>query len=184
MSTTVAEWSEKWMMKFNSDKCKVLQIGRNNPKYEYTIKDGSEHVPLGSTYCEKDLGVHVDSMLNFNHHMSEIIKKARGVSAMLLRTFTYKKSDVMVPLFKSLVRPHLEYSNAVWCPYLLKDIQRIEKVQRHFTKRIEGMDGLTYEQRLQKLNLPSLEYRRLRGDLIEVFKITHNIYDPISTKDL
>ena len=103
---------------------------------------------------------------------------------MLLRNFTYKSSEVLNPLFKSLVRPHLEYANSVWCPYLKKDINRIEKVQRHYTKKIHNMKGLTYHQRLEKLKLPSLEYRRVRGDLIEVYKITHNIYDPMTTQGL
>ena len=46
------------------------------------------------------------------------------------------------------------------------------------------MKDLSYQQRLQEINLPSLEYRRVRGDLIEVYKITHNIYDQLSTKSL
>ena len=79
----------------------------------------------------------------------------------------------MVPLFKSLVRPILEYGNAVWAPYKVKDKNLVESVQRHFTKVIIGMKDLDYPQRLEKLNLPSLEFRRLRGDMIEVYKILH-----------
>ena len=103
---------------------------------------------------------------------------------MLLRTFTNKNSEIHVPLFKSLVRPYLEYSNSVWNPYLKSDINRIEKVQKNYTKRLQGMNGLSYHQRLERLKLPSLEYRRVRGDLIEVYKITHNIYDPVTTSVL
>ena len=80
----------------------------------------------------------------------------------------------MIPLYKSLIRPILEYGNAVWCPYKAKDIDLIEDVQRYYTKRIIGMYDLSYEERLQALKLPSLCYRRVRGDMIEVFKITHN----------
>ena len=72
----------------------------------------------------------------------------------------------------------------MWSPYKKKDIDRIEKVQRHFTKRITNVKTLSYHDRLKTLKLPSLEYRRLRGDLIEVYKITHNVYDHITTKDL
>ena len=171
-------------MKFNSTKCKILHIGKNNPKFDYTIKEGDSNVPLTETTCEKDLGVNVDNLLNFNKHISNLVKKARSISAMLLRTFTNKSSDIHVPLFKSLVRPHLEYSNSVWNPYFKNDINRLEKVQKNYTKRIQGMKEIKYHQRLEKLKLPSLEYRRLRGDLIEVYKITHNIYDPISTDSL
>ena len=103
---------------------------------------------------------------------------------MLLRTFTNKSPEIHVPIFKSLVRPHLEYANSVWNPYLKNDINRLEKVQKNYTKRIQGMKDLNYHQRLEKLKLPSLEYRRVRGDIIEVYKITHNIYDPISTNVL
>ena len=65
-----------------------------------------------------------------------------------------------------------------------KDIDRIERVQRQFTKKISGLNTLEYTDRLRKLNLPSLEFRRLRGDLIETYKITHKIYDPLTTNTL
>ena len=107
-----------------------------------TIKEGDKNVPLKETICEKDLGVNVDSLLDFNTHISEIVKKARGVSCMILRNFTYKNSEILIPLFKSLVRPHLEYCNSVWSPYKKKDINRIEKVQRHYTKKVADVKSL------------------------------------------
>ena len=82
------------------------------------------------------------------------------------------------------MRPHLEYANPVWSPYLVKDIKRIESVQRQFTKKITGLRSLKYEDRLKKLKLPSLVYRRKRGDMIECYKLTHHIHDPLTTKSL
>ena len=90
----------------------------------------------------------------------------------------------MVPLFKSMVRPILEYANPVWAPYLKQDIQAIQNIQKNYTKRIYGLKKMSYHERLKFLNLPSLEYRRLRGDMIEVFKIIHEIYDPKTTNKL
>ena len=103
---------------------------------------------------------------------------------MLVRNIMFKEIDIMTPLFKGIVRPILEYGNVVWCPYMVKDITRVENVQRHFTKYIVGMKGLSYQQRLEKIKLPSLEYRRVRGDLIEVYKIVHQKYDPVITNTL
>ena len=90
---------------------------------------------------------------------------------MTLRNITNKSKFILIPLYKALIRPILEYGNAVWYPYLKKDIADIEKVQRHFTKRIHCAKTLEYEDRLRLLQLPSLEFRRIRGHLIEVFKI-------------
>ena len=87
-------------------------------------------------------------------------------------------------LFKSLVRPILEYASSVWNPYKTKDIEAIENVQRRATKMLPDMKDLTYEERLKKLKLPSLRYRRLRGDMIETFKIVTEIYDKRVTEDL
>ena len=100
------------------------------------------------------------------------------------RNIINKTTDIMVPLFKAMVRPILEYGNSVWVPYFLKDSKRIEDIQRQFTKRIYGMANKSYSERLEILNLPSLEFRRLRGDMIEVFKIIHKIYDPSTTNSL
>ena len=106
------------------------------------------------------------------------------MTGMLLRTIKSKYPNIMTSLFKALVRPILEYAVAVWCPYKRKHINEIEKVQRQFTKHIRGLNKLSYYERLSKLKLPSLEYRRLRGDLIEVYKIVHKIYDPQTTNSL
>ena len=180
----LVEWSEKWLLKFNSSKCKVLHLGKNNPCLDYNIKENTSTNILEETICEKDLGVHIDPLLKFNDHISFIVKKARSLSGLIMRIITHKTIDIMVPLFKSLIRPVLEYGNAVWCPYKRYLIDMIENIQRHFTKRIIGMKSLDYNVRLYNLKLPSLEYRRLRGDLIEVYKMTHNLYDPLTTSSL
>jgi len=60
----------------------------------------------------------------------------------------------------------------------------IENVQRKFTKHIKGISNLPYEERLKKIKLPSLEFRQRRGDIIQVFKIAHNFYDPVSTNTI
>ena len=103
---------------------------------------------------------------------------------MISRYIEYKDKEIMVLLFKSLVRSILEYGNVIWFPTLKKDINLIEDVQRRFTKRIEGFCSLPYEERLCQLRLPSLEFRRIRGDMIETYKILHGFYDTVTTKAL
>ena len=70
-----------------------------------------------------------------------------------------------------VIRPILEYAVQSWCPYLLKDIEELEKVQHRVTKLVPGMSDWTYEARCKELKLPTLKQRRLRGDLIETYKI-------------
>ena len=87
-------------------------------------------------------------------------------------------------LFKALVRPHLEYAAAVWSPYQKQDIELIENVQRRATRQLSTLRDLSYTERLKRLNLPTLKYRRIRGDMIEAFKIVNSVYDPIVTSGL
>ena len=75
--------------------------------------------------------------------------------------------------YKSLIRPHLEFCTAAWSPHYVKDKVLIERIQRRLTKMIPYLKNIPYEERLAKLKLWSLEDRRVRADLIEVFKITH-----------
>jgi len=84
-----------------------------------------------------------------------------------------------------MVRPHVEFANSAWCPYKIGDIgKEIEKIQKRATKVVIKFKNKSYIDRLIYLNLPILKYRRLRGDMIEVFKITHNIYDTTVAPDL
>jgi len=80
-------------------------------------------------------------------------------------------------LYKSVVHPYIEFANSVWCPFKLSDIEEVEKIQKRATKLIIKLKDKPHKERLIHLNLPMLKYRRLRGDMIEVFKIIHNIYD-------
>ena len=99
---------------------------------------------------------------------------------MIRRNITYKEKSLIVPLYKAIVRPHLEYCIQAWSPYLRKDIDMLEKIQRRATKLIPGLRDLTYEERLKECGLTTLETRRLRGDQIEVFKIL-NGYENIDS---
>ena len=92
---------------------------------------------------------------------------------MIRRSFHYKDRKTMLLLYKSMVRPHLEYAVQAWCPNKISDIKLLEGVQRRFTKCIPELSKLPYEMRLK--NLTTLETRRIRGDLIEVYRIMNGI---------
>ena len=85
--------------------------------------------------------------------------------------------ETFLCLYKAIIRPQLEYGNVIWGPFSVLDQAKVERVQRRATKLVPSIKHLSYQQRLEVLNLPSLKYRRLRGDMITVYNIFHNIYD-------
>ena len=91
------------------------------------------------------------------------------------RKIKHKSKDIIVRLYKALVRPHVEYCIQAWNPYQRKDIQLIEGVQRRALKLINVFRHISYEERLARTGLTTLEERRVRGDLIEVYKIVNGI---------
>ena len=82
---------------------------------------------------------------------------------------------MFLALFKAIVRPHLEYASVVWSPLYKKDRIQIENVQRRATRIVPSLKGLNYSERLKRLGLPTLEYRRDRADMVEVYKILNKI---------
>ena len=105
----------------------------------------------------------IDAKLSFEHHIAAKINKANSVLGLINHTFEYKDSKTMVLLYKSLVRPHLEYANQIWAPHLMKHVIALENVQRRATRMIPGLKNLDYTQRLIKLQLPTLSFRRLKA---------------------
>ena len=97
---------------------------------------------------------------------------------------SFVDENTFKPLYKAFVRSHLDSCSSVWAPFLIKHIEQIENVQKRATRQISGFKDLSYPERLKKLKLPTLSYRRLRGDLIETYKILHDVYDPQTVKFL
>jgi hypothetical protein len=163
------DWSNKWSIKFNGEKCKTMHIGNLNPQFSYKLGD---HI-LQKTEVERDLGVIISNDLKWENHIISVANKANRTLGFLKHGFKYLDVAILKLLYKSTIRPQLEYASSVWSPYCIKDIKRLEKVQRRST-RIETLKGICYEERKKILGLPSLQERRRRGDLIEMFKILNS----------
>ena len=169
------EWSERWLLRFHPDKCKTMHIGNNNSEpMSYKLKP--DILGMDITTSEKDVGVIIDNKLSFDLHIAEKVNKANSVAGAIRRSFEYLDKDTFKKLYTALVRPHLEYANAVWNPYKKKDITTLENVQRRATKMVPGLGDKSYEDRFRELKLPTLTYRRIRGDMIEVFKLVNDMY--------
>ncbi len=126
---------------------------------------------------EKDLGVIFTPDLKFTRHVAMAANKANRVVGAIRRSFRYMDGAMFVQLYKALVRTHMEYAHAVWNPINKQDRDHLEKVQRRATKLVPEIRHLPYEERLKHLKLPSLLYRRRRGDMIQTFKIVHGLDD-------
>ena len=152
-------------------------MGNKNPRTNYVMKLGDNFQNIAECTDEKDLGVTFDENLTFDKHINQIVSKANQMTGMIKRTFMEPDKETFITLFKTFVRPHLEYGNTVWCPYLKRQSILIEQVQRRATKLIKGCKDMSYAERLKFLKLHSLKGRRLRGDLIQLYKIFHGLDD-------
>jgi ribonucleases P/MRP protein subunit RPP40 len=163
----IYQWSIDWQMPFNIDKCVVMHFGHNNKQAEYKMGN----TKLRKSAQERDLGVIVDSSGKTTAQCVMAAKKANTVLGMIKRNIQFKSKKVIEKLYKALVRPKLEYCVQMWSPHLKKDIDILERVQKRATKMIEGFRSFNYQERLQKLGLMRLDKRRIRGDLIQVYKM-------------
>ena len=119
------EWSIRWGMSFNADKCKIMHVGRNNPEYKYTM-GGRE---IGRSSAEKDLGIWMEATLKPSKQCAVAARKANFTLGQIQRSFHYRTKKNLVPLFKSFVRPQMECAVQAWCPWNEGDKKCLEKVQ-------------------------------------------------------
>ena len=167
------DWSKQWLLSFNVSKCKVLHIGSTPYTGNYTL-GGNQLENLDNF---RDLGIKIDSKLKFHIHTNTVVRKAYRVLGLICKSFECKDSDVMVKLYKTLVRPIIEYNNVLWGPFYVLDNQKIEIIQRKATRIIPSISHLSYHDRLRHLNLQSLQHRRRRGDLIYLYQTLKGAYD-------
>ena len=157
-------------MLFNVDKGSVMHIGRQDEEQKYELCGQT----LNCAVEERDLGVIIHKSLKPARQCAQTAKKGNQILGLIKRNIVSRDKFIIMKLYKTMVRPHLEYCAQAWNPYLRKDIETLERVQRRATKMVKGCHRLSYEERLKYCGLTTLEKRRVRGDLIETYKILTN----------
>ncbi len=116
----ISGWSQRWEKPFNVNNCHILQVGTRNQKLEYEMNGTKPE----SVQCAKDLGVSTASSLKFYQQCKDAAGKANRMLGFINRNFSLKNEDVILPLYISLLRPHLEYAVQFWTPHHTKDIAK------------------------------------------------------------
>ena len=117
------------------------------------------------------MGVTVTSTMKSTQQCKKAAAMAMRTISMVRRSFRRLDKDDFLIIYKMYIRPHLEYCVQSWSPYLVRDVEVLERVQRLATKLVRELRGRDYEDRLRALGLTTLCERRKRGDMIEVYKL-------------
>ena len=164
----VHEWFQTWQLNLAVEKCEGISF-KKETDHIFSIDDA----PIPKSTKLKDLGVWVSNDLKFSHHCTIVAKKAHQRCNLIFRTFLCRDPEFLINMFNIYVRPLLEYCVPVYMPMSVGDIYCIERVQRRFTKRIPGCWVLSYQDRLSRLQIKSLQYRRAEIDLCTMYKAVH-----------
>ncbi|KAL0870278.1 hypothetical protein ABMA27_005303 [Loxostege sticticalis] len=182
----VKQWCDANCMVLNAKKCSFIRYTRKTTPIPSSYKiDGVE---LQEVTEIRDLGVIIDSKLKFTSHIDNVIKKSSQMLGFVMRNLRPFSSSTIILTFNALVRSILEYCSVVWNPQYVVHSQRLENVQRNFTRRLAFVShGIShrssYEQRLSHFELMSLRDRRKLNDLAFLHKALavsarkYNIYE-------
>ena len=157
---SIYEWAEENNMEFNFPKFETLRFGNDDDIKENTFYKTKCNEKIKIVEHAKDLGIITSSSGNFKQHIRTMVDTAQQLCGWILRTFSTRKKDPMLLLWRSLIRSKLEYCCQLWSPTQTGDIQSLEQVQRNFIRKIKGIQHLSYWQQLQELSLYSYERRR------------------------
>jgi ribonucleases P/MRP protein subunit RPP40 len=151
----------------------MMHIGQKENRNDYVLKNSNGNTTLTKTTEERDLGILVRNDLKPSPHCAFAAAKASAVMGLVSRHFKNMDQEDFLIMYKTYIRPTMECCIQVRSPHLAKDIQLLERVQRKSTKLVRGFHKLSYKDCLRRLGLTTLEERRNRGDLIEVYKLLH-----------
>ena len=161
------------LMCHTTSKCNLSQqLPFSNQYFEYTTPNG---VNIQHSDIIKDLGIRITPNLSWSPQINTLADSARRLISWVLSVFQDRSEETMMCLYRSLIRSRLEYCSALWNPSKMEDIITLESVQRLYTSKISGLSEYTYHQRLRKLKLLSLQRRRERFIIIQMWKIINNI---------
>jgi hypothetical protein len=162
---SIYKWAKENKMEFNVNKFEQIIHGNiKNVEVEPYKTPSRDPVTIKDTV--KDLGIFSTNDLMFKEHIKKIINSSKIVIGMLLRTFSTREKEPMLKMFNTYVKSKMEYCCIVWSPVQQTLIYELEKIQKNFTSKINGMEELDYHERLEKLNMYSLERRRDRYRII------------------
>jgi len=159
-----------------------MHIGHNLSTEYFMDNDEGNKVKIEEITIKKDLGIYITNNIKPSIQCSKAAEKARSILAMVKRNFKRLDEEDFMLIYKTYIRPHMEYCVQAWSPHLAKDIQTVENVLRSSTKLVSSLKKLSYETRLDKLGLLTLEKRRIRGDLIETHKLINGM-ENVKCKD-
>jgi hypothetical protein len=182
---SLCEWARTWAMSFNIPKCKIMHVGRSNPRFKYYM-EGEE---LKSVEEEIDIGVVIHNSLKPGRQCERAANTAGAVLKLLQRNFHYRDRKVFMMLYKRYVRPHLEFSAPAWSPWTRADIDRIESVQKRAVGMVSGLTAADYEGKCREIGLQTLEERRIDQDMAQVYRfkektggIVHNLFETFENR--
>ena len=177
----LADWCGKWRLRLNTRKCFFLHYVPQNTRDtnpSYHISD--DLLPRKDTAI--DLGITVKNNLKFHEQVAVACKKATNQINIIRRSFVSRNPKFLENMWKTYVRPHLEHCVQTWNPVYAGDISAIEKVQDRITRLLPQSALMTPEDRNRRLSISSHETRRLRGDLIFIFKLMNSEFFTLSTE--
>ena len=156
----------------NPDKSSLIQVGNVHcQRFQYTICD----TIVNPSKCVRDLGITYDSKLCFYNYIDDIVKRAFQRVNLLFRSFVSGNVTILTKAYITYVRPLLEYCTFIWSPFQIYLIEKIERVQRYFSRRVLFRTRLSYTERLRILHLDTFEARCIKFDLKLCFKIINNL---------
>jgi hypothetical protein len=170
---SVITWASDNKMELNKLKFQLLQHGRKNElKLPYKIDENNK---VEKSDKVKDLGVTMSEDISFNKHITNIVNDGKRTGGWTLRLINSRDPETVLLIYKTYVRPKLEYASPLWSPHLVKNIIQLESVQRTITSKIRGLEHLNYWERLNHLKLSSMQRRRERYQIIHIWKISQGI---------